>query len=123
MKDFGVAYFHFPLENKVEKYQTGQKEVRNWLNRIIKIFEREDVQFPVLIHCLSGKDRTGIVIAAILLILNVKPEIIIKEYLLSEGQVSEELIQIALDGVLSRKDYFNKVDLEKVKANLLKEKC
>lgn len=120
-KDFGIAYYHFPLENKVEKYYTEHKEVRNWLNGIIQFFEREDLKYPVLIHCLSGKDRTGIVIAAILLVLNIEPDIIMQEYLLSEGEVNEGLMQTAIRGIMSRKDYFHKVDLLKVRANLLKE--
>jgi protein-tyrosine phosphatase len=120
LNDFGVACYHFPLENKVEKYHTGQKQVRNWLNRIVQLFERDDLQYPVLVHCLSGKDRTGIVIAALLLVLNVKPEIIIKEYMLSQGDVSETLIQTAITGIAGRADYFHKVNLDKVRVNLLK---
>jgi protein-tyrosine phosphatase len=120
-KDFGIAYYHFPLENKIEKYHTEQKEVRNWLNGIMQLFERNDLQYPVLVHCLSGKDRTGIVIAAILLVLNVEPEIIKQEYLLSEGEVNEGLMQTAIRGIISRSDYFHKVDLLKVRTNLLKE--
>jgi protein-tyrosine phosphatase len=118
--DFGVSYYHFPLENKVEKYHTHQKEVRLWLNSIVKLFEKEAFQYPVLIHCLSGKARTGIVIAALLLIIGVSKEIIIQEYLLSEGDVSQELIQIALEG-MNQLDYFNRVDIQKVKTNILKE--
>ncbi len=33
---FDVDYLHFPMANKVEKYQTNQKEVRLWLNAIVK---------------------------------------------------------------------------------------
>jgi protein-tyrosine phosphatase len=117
--DFGVAHLHFPLENKVEKYHTERKEVRRWLNEIVKRFEREDLQYPVLIHCLSGKDRTGIVVAALLLIAGVRPEIIIQEYLLSEGAVSEALIRTALQG-MHQPNYFNRVDSNKVKSNLLR---
>jgi protein-tyrosine phosphatase len=118
--DFGASYCHFPLENKVEKYHTDQKEVRLWLNNIVKLFENEDLPYPVLIHCLSGKDRTGIVTAALLLIIGVSQDIIVQEYLLSEGEVQEELIRIALKG-MSQTNYFNRVDRQKVKLNLLAE--
>ena len=67
--NFEAQYFHFPMSNKVEKYDTSLKEVRVWLNNILKTFEEETLAFPILIHCLSGKDRTGIVVAALLLIL------------------------------------------------------
>ncbi len=116
--DFGVTYHHFPLANKVEKYHTEQQEVRKWLNSIVKLFEQEDLQYPVLIHCLSGKDRTGIAVAALLLIAGVSPEIIVQEYLLSEGAVSEALIHAALQG-MSQPGYFNRVNTASIRSNLL----
>ncbi|MEM9528717.1 MAG: tyrosine-protein phosphatase, partial [Bacteroidota bacterium] len=88
-----LVQLHFPMANKIEKYDTSQKEVRKWLNEIIKEFENPDLAFPVLIHCLSGKDRTGIVVAALLLILGVKKEVIVEEYLLSDGEVNKERIE------------------------------
>ena len=117
--NFGITCLHFPLENKVEKYHTERKEVRRWLNEIIRCFERKDLQYPVLIHCLSGKDRTGIVVAALLLIAGVPQAIIVQEYLLSEGAVSEGLIRTALQG-MTQPGYFNRVDTSKVKSNLLR---
>jgi len=106
--------------NKIEKYDTSQKEVRTWLNKIIGAFENPNVKFPVLIHCLSGKDRTGIVIAAILLILGIDKKIIIEEYLLSDGDVDENLISMSIEGIKDIDNYFNRVDLIKVKKNILK---
>lgn len=91
--DFDFDYLHFPMSNKIEKYDTTQKEVRIWLNDIMQTFENKELKFPVLIHCLSGKDRTGIVIAALLKILNIPDKWIIEEYLLSDGEVKEEWIQ------------------------------
>lgn len=40
---------------------------------------------PHLIHCTSGKDRTGILIALLLLALDVPPEVVFDDYLLSNG--------------------------------------
>lgn len=117
---FNADYLHFPMANKIEKYDTSQKEVKIWLNQIIKTFENPDVQFPVLVHCLSGKDRTGIVIAAILLIIGIKQEIIIEEYLLSDGEVNVEWIQLAMDGMQDVDAYFNRLELHKVRENLTK---
>jgi len=117
---FDIDYLHFPMLNKIEKYDTSQKEVRTWLNKIIGAFENPNVKFPVLIHCLSGKDRTGIVIAAILLILGIDKKIIIEEYLLSDGDVDENLISMSIEGIKDIDNYFNRVDLIKVKKNILK---
>ena len=62
------------MSNKIEKYDTRRKEVRRWLNQIVKEIENLDLKYPILIHCLSGKDRTGIVVAAVLLILDYSTE-------------------------------------------------
>ncbi len=118
---FDAEYLHFPMSNKIEKYDTSQKEVKIWLNQIIKTFENPAIQFPILVHCLSGKDRTGIVIAAILLIIGIQKEIIIEEYLLSEGEVKVEWIQLAMDGMQDVDMYFNRINLQNVRKNLRKQ--
>lgn len=40
-------------------------------------------RFPLLIHCQAGKDRTGIIVALILLALGVEKELIIKDFMKS----------------------------------------
>lgn len=116
--DFDVSYWHFPMVNKVEKYNTELKEVRVWLNEILKVFEDETITYPVLIHCLSGKDRTGIVVAALLLILGIDETVIEEEYLLSEGHVHLDWIQMAIQGMQNTADYFNRIDLAKIRNNI-----
>lgn len=117
---FDIDYYHFPMSNKIEKYDTNQKEVRTWLNKIICELENPALQFPILIHCLSGKDRTGIVVAALLLILGIDQEVIIEEYLLSEGEVKKEYILQSIEGMQPIQNYFNRVDIEKVKEVICK---
>ena len=115
---FDADYYHFPMANKVEKYDTTQKEVRKWLNQIIAIFQEETTAFPVLIHCLSGKDRTGIVVASLLLILEIEREVIIEEYLLSDGEVSRALISQAIDGIGDPVIYFKGIDFNQIRDNV-----
>ena len=117
-KYFPADYFHFPMSNKVEKYDTTQKEVQIWINSIVKLFENEEMKFPILIHCLSGKDRTGIVVSALLLILGMEEDIIEEEYLLSEGEVKSSLIRASMQGMLPLDKYFDRIDLPKIRANL-----
>lgn len=121
-QNFAVDYYHFPMSNKIEKYDTTQKEVRTWLNTILQVFEEEALPYPVLIHCLSGKDRTGIVVAALLLILGFQEEEIIEEYLLSEGELHLELIQQSLEGMRNMEQYFDRIDLGKIRDNLTQQK-
>lgn len=117
---FDIDYYHFPMSNKIEKYDTSQKEVRRWLNEIIQTFESNKMKYPVLIHCLSGKDRTGIVIAALLLILGYSKETIVEEYLLSDGEVKKSLIHQSIEGMMPIEEYFDRVDLELIRRHLKK---
>jgi protein-tyrosine phosphatase len=59
------------------------------LRQMIKDALQSDA--PILYHCSAGKDRTGIVTAMILSILNVERETIIDEYLLSDYYRREKL--------------------------------
>ena len=116
-KTFADRTFWFPISNDYEKYDTSNHEVKLWINRIVKIFEDPHLALPVLIHCNTGKDRTGVVVAALLKILEIPEEIIVEEYLLSEGDVREEYIRQALAGIGDPKKYFTRINLDKVKAD------
>ncbi len=74
----GIVTDHFPISNAYEKYDTNNKEVRTWLNNIIKVFENEQVVYPVFIHCTSGKDRTGVAIVALLWTLQIPEYLLLK---------------------------------------------
>ena len=74
---------------------------------------------PVFVHCMSGKDRTGIVVGVLLILLGIPRDIIVEEYLLSDGDISKDLFTGALDGIGNPDRYFSGLDLEKIKGNLL----
>ena len=76
------------------------------------------MHYPVLIHCTSGKDRTGIVVAALLLVLGVPEELIIEEYLLSDGEVRARWIEQAIKGIGEPDIYFGRTDLGRVRRNV-----
>ena len=109
---------HFPVSNDHEKYNTSIPDVRIWLNEVIKTFEDSSLPLPLFVHCLSGKDRTGIVIGCLLMILDIPRELIVEEYLLSDGDVRKELFDKALDGIGHPEMYFKKRDYPKIKSNL-----
>lgn len=117
-KDFGANMLHFPIYNDYEKYNTTVPEVRQWLNEIFRIFENKDLTLPLFIHCLSGKDRTGIVVGTLLMLLEIPVETIVEEYLLSLGDVRKELFISALKGIGDPGDYFRRLDLPRVTGNL-----
>jgi protein-tyrosine phosphatase len=47
--------------------------------------------YPILIHCTQGKDRTGLIIALILLLLKVPISAISRDYCMSEAELDPEM--------------------------------
>jgi protein-tyrosine phosphatase len=73
-----------------------------------EIFQRlaDPAQTPALIHCTAGKDRTGLVVALLLLTLGVPQETVLADYTLSNlfyahfrADIAADLKQIAPWGV------------------------
>jgi protein-tyrosine phosphatase len=114
---FNTHVFHFPISNDYEKYETSNRQVKQWLRNVISIFEDSNLAYPVLVHCTSGKDRTGVVVAALLKILQVPDSIIVEEYLLSDGSVKAEWIMMSLQGICDPANYFSSLDLNRIRAN------
>ena len=110
-----VKYIHFPIANNVEVYNTRSADVRKWLHQIVKSIEDGETTFPVLIHCFKGKDRTGVVVAALLHILGVPSLIIINEFVQSDG-TNESDIRMALVELDKKGDAFWRgIKLDKVR--------
>ncbi len=61
----------------VELYRTMLDVARR---RIATVPAMIPVQGTVLIHCTAGKDRTGVVVAALLMLAGVDPEYIVSDY-------------------------------------------
>lgn len=112
----GVAYMHVPAEDDLENYDTRQRRVRLWLDKALSILASPEVPFPVYVHCTSGRDRTGVVIAAALLAVDVPRGIVAEEYMLSEG-ADRASIELAIDGILESLPSFG-VDRAKLCAGL-----
>ncbi|KAI1818055.1 tyrosine/serine protein phosphatase [Poronia punctata] len=49
-----------------------------------------EVPRPTLVHCTQGKDRTGMIIALVLLALRVPPQAVAHDYLLSQAGIEPE---------------------------------
>ena len=114
-----VKYIHFPIANKIEKYDTQLPDVRKWLNDILAYISEPDLTLPVYIHCSFGKYLTGIVVASLFWLLKIPEEIIKEEYLLSDGEISFDRINLSIRGIESRDNYFNRVDIENLEKNFL----
>lgn len=107
-KKFNCKYLHVPAEDKLENYETSHGKIKKWVNKVLGEIAKENVPLPIFIHCTSGKDRTGVITAVILKLLDIPDEIIIKEYLLSDGVEGAKPIKIALEGVGNINQYIKK---------------
>lgn len=94
----GIQIVHLAADDSVENYDTRQRVVRAWMGNAIAVLTAEDVRFPVYVHCTSGRDRTGVVIAAILLAIGVPRSVVAEEYMLSDG-AERARIEVAIDGI------------------------
>lgn len=79
-----------------EMYQSMLKEefIHNTKNVIHSILNLEENDYPLLVHCTEGKDRTGVVIAILLMILGVDRKDIKKDYM-ATNKVNKRKAQIA----------------------------
>ena len=55
-------------------YKTLLEDSKRGLARAMRVFAVSE-NYPILVHCIHGKDRTGIVIALLLLLCDVDPEV------------------------------------------------
>jgi protein-tyrosine phosphatase len=113
-----VRNHHFPIANGIEKYDTTTPGVRTWLRNIVRTVESGDIEFPLYVHCLSGRDRTGIVVATLLKICGANDEHILEEYQLSVGAENPAPMLLALAGLRDLATYFKGVDLDRVRSVL-----
>ena len=63
---------------------------REFLRNVFNIISDPATKGNILIHCAVGKDRTGIVIALLLMLLDVPDTAIAADYALSEGNIGAE---------------------------------
>jgi len=66
----------------IESYEIYALDYRKQIALILRGLA-ESGELPALIHCVHGKDRTGLIIATILEILRVPKDIIMQDYLLT----------------------------------------
>ena len=80
-----------PYNEKGGFYEVIPKYFKSQIKAIIEqlIF----AEAPILIHCWSGKDRTGMIIALILLLLGTSEEEVLEDYLATGLTTTKESIQ------------------------------
>jgi len=108
------------MGNKSNVYDTQSCEVRTWLSNVFRLLE-SPVDLPILIHCKHGRDRTGVAVAVLLMILGVTRNAIAEEFLLTDGARMTDL-QRTFAGIKERggiEKYFEgMLDLEAIRRHL-----
>lgn len=94
----GATIAHVPAPDDLENYHTQNRRVAEWVRRAVQVLASPDTRWPVYVHCTSGRDRTGVVVAACLLVVGVPRDVVVGEYSLSTG-AKPDLIESALDGL------------------------
>lgn len=98
--------------------------MREWLRFILSYLAKKDLDLPLLLHCRRGRDRTGVVVAVLLLLLGVPHKVIVQEYALSQPGAKQSNIEEALatfEEKSSWKKTFSKVDIAQLRTNFLEE--
>ena len=91
-----------PEFNKIKRLQIAPSATMNnyditsdvfqeWIQRLYHTLAA--CTWPILIHCTAGKDRTGVAIALLLKNLELPDEIIVLEYMVSEGRCYQESME------------------------------
>lgn len=65
-----------------------------------QVFERlaDPSQYPLMVHCSQGKDRAGVAIALVLMLLDVPQEVVIDDYILT-CELTADDIEFKIQGV------------------------
>jgi len=115
---------HHKAPDNHERYDFSDRTVREWVADVMRRVAQAPT-LPVLIHCKSGKDRTGVVVAAICAAMGVPQGIVKQEFTLSRGgrvQLFEEKTLPTLfpaeDGSCMFFDEFSQSDLDALRARL-----
>ena len=82
-----AALYHFILD-----------EVPDRVASAVDLVVAEAVEGPTLVHCAAGKDRTGIVVAAVLLASDVEPEAVVADYVATTENLAGVVRRLAERG-------------------------
>ncbi len=70
----------------------GKDSLDNSKSEIRLVFQilADSREYPVMIHCTQGKDRTGLVVVLLLLLLEIPPHVVSADYVASERYLLPE---------------------------------
>jgi protein tyrosine/serine phosphatase len=114
--DHPVAFHHLPLVEEIldptrysvpegmlaARYQEIAQIGSSYIAQAISIVADADTH-PIVVHCLAGKDRTGVVVALVLGLLGVPDETVAEDYALSNLAMAALRQRAEVAGVVERR--------------------
>ena len=85
------------------------KASKDGIQKVFKIITRR-IEGPILIHCYAGKDRTGMIIALLGLILKVPEKQILADYLSSELDTKLDIMEEFLKFIKDNNNALNEIN-------------
>ncbi|MEE2875385.1 MAG: tyrosine-protein phosphatase [Chloroflexota bacterium] len=115
ISDAATKRYHFPMGDADSKYKskrTGtwapdyigllENQKDKWLEALNVVADSES--YPVLFHCVTGKDRTGVFAVLLLGILNVSDADILSDYELSSRGMNDLIRNLRYRGVIDENE-------------------
>mmetsp|Transcript_3956 Transcript_3956/g.5316 ORF Transcript_3956/g.5316 Transcript_3956/m.5316 type:complete len:503 (+) Transcript_3956:7-1515(+) len=109
---FGAHSVYLPLPNTDNVYDVTSSEVQVWLRKLLQVLASPTLEFPVLMHCKSGKDRTGVAVAAVLVALGYSDHYILEEFSITPRSNRSKLEKTLLD--MRRQEIFSAIFIPEV---------
>jgi hypothetical protein len=78
-------------------YDLQNAGTRQWCIAVLEGIAHSE--FPLIFHCFSGKDRTGVIAAILQKIWKVSDDLIMQDYNNSDGELSSEMFSIFLSNL------------------------
>jgi len=114
--DLPVEFHHLPLVGTLPSFEEFRKGPSFFATHYQEMAQESAEQIaaalaivaqrrchPVIVHCAAGKDRTGVLIAILLALLEVPDEVIAEDYALS-AQAMDALLQRAIERVPDQRE-------------------
>jgi len=121
-----VKLCHQPIDDNVDHiaYSTTHPRTALWVRGVLDCMQ--NAVPPILIHCRSGKDRTGVIVGALLMLLRneygacLQQEMIMREYELTSDGLKTEQFMDALAGLHVQNGWQEGLDTDKLRQVLCK---